>query len=173
MREFLIKSVRPAFIRDLNAVLKSQWYSAEQIATEQNRKFINLIDHCRQQVPYYQERGNLSAIKSINDISALPILTKDLINANKPALLAHNCSPKDRIPFSTSGSTGKRLSGYLDRRNTMSQACRMRGHMWADYRLGEKEITLKRSTSNNSLNVKIRHFIRDLLFAIHPGPESK
>ncbi len=55
MREFLIKFVRPAFIRDLNAVLKSQWYSAEQIAAEQNRKFINLIDHCRQQVPYYQK----------------------------------------------------------------------------------------------------------------------
>ncbi|MFC1550460.1 phenylacetate--CoA ligase family protein [Candidatus Neomarinimicrobiota bacterium] len=142
MREFLIKCIRPAFIRDLDAVLKSQWFSAEQIAAEQNRKFINLIDHCRQQVPYYQEHGNLSAIKSIDDINTLPILTKDLINANNIAFRAKNYSNRDRKQIYTTGSTGKRLNGYLDRRNTMSWACNMRGWMWAGYRLGAKRILI-------------------------------
>ncbi|MFC1550401.1 hypothetical protein ACFL46_03835, partial [Candidatus Neomarinimicrobiota bacterium] len=163
MREFLIKFVRPAFIRELDAVLKSQWYSDEKIAAEQNRKFINLINHCRQQVPYYQEHGNLSAIKSIDDIKNLPILNKDLINANKSALLAHNCSPRDRIPFFTTGSTGKQLKGYLDRRNTTNWACNIRGWMWAGYRLGAKRLLFVTIPSNPSLKVKMLSASRDLL----------
>jgi phenylacetate-CoA ligase len=155
---------RPAFIRDLNVALKSQWLTAEQIAAEQNRKFIKLIDHCRQHVPYYQDHGNLSAVKSIDDIKAIPILTKDIVNANNPALLAQNYSPKDRVQISTSGSTGKRLHGYFDQRNSMSWACTIRGDMWAGYRFGEKRVMLWNVPSKIPLRDKIKEAGRDLLF---------
>jgi phenylacetate-CoA ligase len=164
MRSLLIKSIRPTLIRDLNNVLKSQWFSKEQIKEEQNRKFINLINHCQQNTPYYQKHGNLSTVKSIDDITAIPILTKDIINAKKLMLLAQNYSSKNRYQVTTSGSTGKQFHGYFDRKNKISWVCTIRGQLWAGYRFGAKRIMLWNKPSRIPLKDKIREVGRDILY---------
>ena len=91
--------------------------SREEIKSIQNEKFMNQIKHVWDNVPYYrakmEEKGvTLDDIKSIEDISKLPFITKaDLRDAYPYGLLGTPLKDCVRI-HSTSGTTGKRVVAF-------------------------------------------------------------
>lgn len=92
---------------------ETDWYSEEQIKEYQNMKLHKLVDFAYQHVPYYHriftELGiRPSDIQSVEDLSKLPILTKEIIWREKENMYAD--IPLDKVKeSSTSGSTGKSL----------------------------------------------------------------
>lgn len=91
--------------------------SREQIREWQNERFLKTIKHVYENVPYYRnlmkEKGvELGDIKSVDDLSKLPFLTKnDLREAYPYGLLATPLENCVRIQ-STSGTTGKRVVAF-------------------------------------------------------------
>ena len=89
----------------------------EQIKSLQNEKFLKQIQHVWNDCPDYRRKMEkagvtLDDIKSIDDISKLPFLSKDDLREGYPyAMLAKPLSECVRI-HSTSGTTGKRVIAY-------------------------------------------------------------
>ncbi len=89
----------------------------EQIKALQNEKFLKQIQHVWNDCPDYRKKMEAAGvtpddIKSIDDISKLPFLSKDDLREGYPyAMLAKPLSECVRIQ-STSGTTGKRVIAY-------------------------------------------------------------
>ncbi len=89
----------------------------EKLKSLQNEKFMKQIKHVWNDCPDYRRKMEASGvsledIKSIDDISKLPFLTKDDLREAYPyAMLAKPLSECVRIQ-STSGTTGKRVIAY-------------------------------------------------------------
>lgn len=80
----------------------------------QYAKFIELIQHAYDNVPYYRKvmidrQLTPKSFKSVEDISLMPYLTKDIIKDNFDDLIAQNMKHIKPVEFRTSGSTGKKL----------------------------------------------------------------
>ncbi len=90
---------------------------AEQIRALQNEKFLKQMQHVWNDCPDYRKKMekagvSINDIKSIDDISKLPFITKDDLREHYPyAMLAKPLSDCVRIQ-STSGTTGKRVIAY-------------------------------------------------------------
>jgi phenylacetate-CoA ligase len=105
------------FYKKYTFLMNSSKWSTEKLLEYQNNEFIRLFDHCKKNVPYYKklfsEHGlNKSNITSKDDISKIPYLTKKLIIENSQDLVAENLKNSKKYQFSTSGSTGQRLSFF-------------------------------------------------------------
>ena len=89
----------------------------EQIKALQNEKFLKQMQHVWNDCPDYRKKMekagvSIDDIKSIDDISKLPFLSKDDLREGYPyAMLAKPLSECVRI-HSTSGTTGKRVIAY-------------------------------------------------------------
>ena len=126
----------------------SQWWETSQIEEYQFGKLQALILHAYQNVPYYhrvfKERGlQPSDIKEIDDITKIPILTKQDVRKYKQDLVATNMAPSKLRAGRTGGSTGEPLQLYNDT-NTLSWAmgAMFRYSSWTGMRLGEGRIDL-------------------------------
>ena len=74
---------------------KTQWYSPDQMEKLQQKKLQVILSHAYENVPYYHrifKERNLKPedIKSTEDLSKLPILTKDDIRRNFDNMIAKN-----------------------------------------------------------------------------------
>ncbi len=91
--------------------------SVEQIKTWQNERFMKTFKHVMDNCEYYRNKVEatgvkLEDIKSIEDISKLPFLTKDdLRDAYPYGLMSAPLEDCVRIQ-STSGTTGKRVVAF-------------------------------------------------------------
>lgn len=99
---------------------KTQWCPPDQMEKLQQKKLQVILSHAYENVPYYHrifKERNLKPedIKSTEDLSKLPILTKDVIRRDFNDLIAKNATKEDLIFNSTSGSTGEPLKFYMDR----------------------------------------------------------
>ena len=89
----------------------------EKILEIQNEKIVRQVKHVWDNVPYYRKKMEdkgvtLDDIKSIDDISKLPFLSKaDLRDAYPYGLLGTPLKDCVRI-HSTSGTTGKRVVAF-------------------------------------------------------------
>lgn len=134
--------------KQLNFLIKSQYWSEDDLIAFQNRKLQELINHAYKNVPYYYELFNELNLKPSdfqkkNDLKKLPILTKEKIRLNikNGKLLAKNINQKDFIYNSSSGSTGEPLQFYLSKSaDSMKKASAIRGWNWMGYKLGDKFI---------------------------------
>ena len=104
----------PSFMKEYNGLMKSQWFNHEQIEELQSKKLRMIIKHAYLNVPYYhrimREKGlNPDDIKKIEDLSKLPILTKDDIRNHFEELTVKNIKKYKPVLNHTSGSTGKPL----------------------------------------------------------------
>lgn len=101
-----------------NDLYESQWYSEEIIRKNQIENFLRILSHSFSRVPYYKNLAknngiNLDSIKTIDDISLLPTLSKETVRENVSSLLDKSLIGKS-IKVGTSGSTGKTLEVYVD-----------------------------------------------------------
>jgi phenylacetate-CoA ligase len=105
--------------RLLREKLGSQFWPLEQQTAQQLERVKRLLEHAGRHVPYYRDlfheigfdpRG----VRSLDDLQALPVLTRQKVQALGPRLLAENAPAKSRSRFFTGGTTGMALKGWHD-----------------------------------------------------------
>jgi phenylacetate-CoA ligase len=132
-----------SFMQKTKFLRESQWWDKERIIELQETKLRALLSHAYLHVPYYRrilEERNLhpSDIKTIEDLTKLPILTKSQVRRFKHELISENYSPRMLKPGRTGGSTGEPLQFYNDA-NALSWAwgAMNRYYEWTGMQLGE------------------------------------
>lgn len=113
------------------------------IADFQLQQLKNLLLFCQEHVPYYQKQWQQlnfdpNTITSIDELSQLPVLTKDDIKRHYQDLVP-NCKAETNIKKSTGGSTGQPFHFELDLQSYETrQAIMWRGYGWLGAGLGAK-----------------------------------
>jgi phenylacetate-CoA ligase len=125
---------------ELHTSLKLHRSENEDILKYQNDKFVKLLKHAKENVPYYSEI--LNNVFIINDIQKIPFLTKSIIKERKLDLKAKNYPESEFVENSTSGSTGESMHFYSDRNDKYSEACAIRGDMLTGWEYGERNIVI-------------------------------
>lgn len=110
---------------------QTQWYSEEQIREFQMQKLLRLLNHCYNNVPYYQRiMRDLSLhpndFRTPEDIVRLPILTKEMVIQNSKELTPDNI---ENIKGVKSSYTGGTTGGALLKRNDAAT----RSSIWGAY----------------------------------------
>ena len=105
---------------NLRLYRKSQWWDRERLAAYRDRLLRKIIHHCYQNVPFYKEtfkKRKLAPedIQTIDDLTKLPIIDKQIIKKNYDAFFDQNINRKKLLRFQTSGSTGEPFTYYLDK----------------------------------------------------------
>lgn len=102
------------------ALSRTEFASAEELQEIQLSKLRRLLQHASAHVPYYRnlfhkEGIDSHAIRSIDDLSHLPLLTKDMIRENPTAFLSEHVAGKANLTkITTGGSTGTPMCYYFD-----------------------------------------------------------
>ena len=132
--------------RHLNFLRSSQYWSREQIDDYQNQKLRSLIHHSYHNVPFYHELFNDIRIKpediqTKEDLTKIPIVTKEDLKREKKKHLAKNIKPKQLVFSSSSGSTGEPFQFYQTKGSkSFITATALRGWNWMGYNLGDQYV---------------------------------
>jgi phenylacetate-CoA ligase len=102
------------FQKTFQELCLSRSLTYQELQDYQYIKFLELMEHVYKNVPYYRKimidrQLTIDSFKSVEDISLLPFLTKDIIMNNFDDLIAQNMKHIRPVEFRTSGSTGKKL----------------------------------------------------------------
>ncbi len=177
-REFVTK----AYLLYLNARYKNehwytyyqqlrenQWWSRDEIAALQLKRLQALLRHAYQNVPYYNQKFaelglHPDDIKTLSDLTRLPILTKKDVRENLPALVARNFPKDQMIPYSTGGSTGEPLQFYITEQSlARGTAAAHLAYSWYGYEQGDKAAYLwgspREASTRQSLSDKICNLV--------------
>ena len=135
-----------AKLRELN---RSQWLSAQEIHALQSEKLVKLVHHAYATVPFYKrvfdEYGvSPDDIRSIDDHSKLPILTKEIIRANYPGSMVSSAFDIRKLTEkATSGSTGEPFKFVMSgEEKAYKWASLFRFWGWAGWQPGDKSVIL-------------------------------
>lgn len=132
-------------------LMKTQWKSPEEIEKFQNAELKKIILHSYENAPYYRKIFDKRGIKpedinNKNDLTLLPILTKDDIRNNFKELTARNLRDYNPKVYHTSGSTGEPLQYYLDKRvSNLVNATVWRNYNWCGIKYGQRVAVLRGS----------------------------
>ncbi len=111
---------RPAGQAKLNELLRTQYYSQEQMYEFQSKSFVALAQHAINNTTYYQRWAKdagvkASDIKTLEDINLFPLIEKSYIRENAHEFKATSKNPGAKpIKLHTSGTTGTPLTVYTD-----------------------------------------------------------
>jgi phenylacetate-CoA ligase len=94
-------------------------YTPQQIQEYQNQEFLKVVRHAFEQVPFYRNLSKETGLfandfKSLDDITKLPIIEKEMVRQDPLQFCAQNYFKKKYVILKTSGSTGKPLPVYCD-----------------------------------------------------------
>lgn len=127
---------------------RSQYYSSERMRALQWKLLSRLLDHCFTNVPYYRDlfarlRLRRSHFTSLEDLSLIPILSKDTLLDYQEQFKADDFAQYRPREIHTSGTTGTPLKVYWDLdSNVLELTCMWRHFSWAGWRLGEPFLDL-------------------------------
>ncbi len=123
---------------------RTQWFSPEKLRRYQEKRLKIIINHAYEHVPYYSNLFNRhrlkpSDISSIDDLTKLPLLTKDTVRNKGSDLIADNAARYHPIVYKTSGTSGTPFKLYLDKNaNILEFVYYWRHWSWAGYKLGDR-----------------------------------
>ncbi len=136
---------------ELRRLRRNIWLSEEELRQIQELKLKKIIKHAYENVIYYRKLFDSveikpEYIKSLQDMSKIPITTKDTIkNKSIDELLARGVDKRRCIKETTSGSTGRPLTLYLDYREKHHRKLRwLRVYFESGYRITDKTIAIWR-----------------------------
>jgi phenylacetate-CoA ligase len=150
--DFLVRSVfEPMWdayegsvrLKTLRHLRETQFHSSEKILAEQNRRLGVMLKHAVATSSFYRQRFedagiNPEDVRSIADLSQLPLLTKLDIRGNLDGILSSDYKKEDLTPAKTGGSTGVSLQVFCDARGIeMRNAAALRSDEWSGWQLGE------------------------------------
>ena len=171
---FPLGDLRAKVQKNLKELEKSQWFSFEQISKIQWDKLNNLLNYSYQNIPYYCELLDtkeipLSEIKSLEDLSRIPTLSKKIIRGNLDKIISPKVEKKSLIKKSTSGSTGEPVTIFRGRReDSLVSAAGWRSRRWGGHDIGDKyariwgQAPYSYSGEKKSLKSRIKQTLGDL-----------
>lgn len=141
--DFATRNPTRKYMRELE---RSQWFSSEKIMEIQEKRLRSLIKHAYESVPYYhrvfrKNKLSLNDIKSLNDLTKLPLLTRDKVREgfDTHAIISRVYEQKKMRYGCTGGSTGEPINFYTTRENRCwSNAARYLAFRWAGFEIGDK-----------------------------------
>ena len=135
----------------LKFLLKSKYWSRDQINDFQNKRLTSLVKYAYESVPFYRNMFRQlglepSDIQSKESLNKIPVINKSIVKQNKEIFVSSNISKKDIINKSSSGSTGEPLF-YKSTREAYSIniAANLRGWYEMGYRLGDRFVKLSQN----------------------------
>lgn len=138
---------RPSMLmRNLKSLLTTQWQSLDELHSIQLAKARRLLGHARQHVPYYQELFDQAgfdqeSLTYMDQLAALPVLTKNIIQEQGDRLLSTAFSPSEYYRNHTGGSTGEPLTFYHSwEYESWGLADIWRNFFMCGYRPGERKV---------------------------------
>lgn len=155
--------------RALRVLRDSEHWTREEIRAHQCRSLNALIQHCYDHVPYYRDLMRSRTLRpadfqSVDDLSRLPYLTREIIRAQGPRLRADNY-PDRACQFRRSGgTTGEPVQVGLDTRaRAFEVAAYLRGFEWMNYRLGGLNVRLFGGSLGLSTDMSLKSKLREWL----------
>lgn len=102
----------PVFFSAQRNLKKTQWLESTEIEGLQMRKLRHLLAYSYENVPHFHSQCKDRKIRPediirISDMSKLPLLGKEMFNANPVLLQSRSYPPGKLFPYSTGGSTGE------------------------------------------------------------------
>ncbi len=134
--------LRENFGKRLQGLDRSECADPEAVAAVQVAALRKIVAHARARAPLYRDLYKdvpIEEIRTLADAALLPVVTKEMLREAYPdRVLAEGLSPRDRVPNSTSGSTGTPLPFFMSRALLAAKGARyLRGNRWAGARPGE------------------------------------
>ncbi len=130
-------------MHDMKELDESQFWPPERIHNIQKARLKFLLIHAYENTDFYKKRFDESGFnpytfRHTDELAALPILTKDQIRENLPALVARNFR-KDQIHISeTGGTSGVKMRFYRDNAClAKKEAAINRFGKWTGWGIGE------------------------------------
>ncbi len=107
------------FRRQLAFLKESQFWSPEELERYQVSQLKELVEHCRQRVPFYRQAFAKAGIRpedftSLADVRRLPFVDKELIKSQPDAFVDEQADPEGLVYMTTGGSTGDPLKIIMD-----------------------------------------------------------
>lgn len=133
-------SVRLKTLRELR---RTQFDDPETIRRRQDEALGRIVRHAVGTCPFHRRRFadagiDPAAVKGIEDLASLPVLTKTDIRGHIDGILSAKFRREELVPARTGGSTGVALQVYCEERcREMRNAAAMRSDEWSGWRLGE------------------------------------
>jgi len=130
-------------LKHLKVLQQTQYDAPATIRERQSKAVREIVRHAWTTVPYYRERWHRAGVRpndlrTLDDLSRFPILTKDEIRANGDALRSEEYRHRHVFTKTTSGSTGVPLSIVVDAEAmAWKRACTIRSDQWSGWTLGE------------------------------------
>jgi phenylacetate-CoA ligase len=127
---------------------QTQYWPRTRLEELQVTMFNRLWKHAVGQVPYYRnlagKKGALpESIRSLEELRAIPMLTKEIIRENLDHLTAGNLPRERFVKNSTSGYSGSNLHFYTDSSSIVtSTALTMRRYHWMDGSIFDREMAI-------------------------------
>lgn len=148
------------------ALEQSQWWSPEQLGELQLRRLQALLAHAQAHVPYYRALFSrtgfdVESVRTLDDLSQLPLLTKTDIRTHTEQLKADNAQGLAR--FNTGGSSGEPLIFYIgNERVSHDVAAKWRATRWWGVDIGDPEVVVWGSPIELGTQDRVR-MLRDKL----------
>ncbi len=106
--------------KSVEELLKSQWWTEDQFLEFQNRRLSSHLRHAANNVPHYKQMFHRlgldpSEIRSVEDLSKIPILAKSEIRSDPMSFLTGGGNAPGWNEFFTSGTTGTPMNLWSSR----------------------------------------------------------
>ncbi|MFT7157665.1 MAG: phenylacetate-CoA ligase, partial [Parvicella sp.] len=131
----------------LKFLRKSQYWGEDEIRDYQSQKLKLLVAHSYKNIPYYNElfkkvKLKPTDIQSIDDITKIPILTKEMVQSQGHKLLNPHHNLKNIKVGKTGGTTGVPLKFYKDTQNrSFTWASYYRWYEWMGINYFDRQVT--------------------------------
>jgi phenylacetate-CoA ligase len=117
-------------------------WSLEQMAAHQLQALQSTVAHAQETVPFYAALPR-AAIRKVEDLTQLPVLTREVVRQNAEGLVSSSTPPSQRVRVGTTGTTGASLKvAYSTRVARRNWAFRMRQLAWAGIEPRSPRVTL-------------------------------
>ncbi|VVB59230.1 Uncharacterised protein [uncultured archaeon] len=158
----------------LDELRKTQWLSGEELKKFQWSRLENILRHAYKNVPFYRILFDNNAINVENDISIddfrkIPLLNRQIIDKNRETLLSKLYKPSELTVDMTSGSTGKKLVFYKEKKrftrsDYLNEAASLRCIEWLEFDRYDKQAFLWGSQMNNTIITRVKNQITNFIF---------
>ncbi|MFH1144924.1 MAG: phenylacetate--CoA ligase family protein [Candidatus Eisenbacteria bacterium] len=130
-------------LRTYRELARDQFDPLPRLEARRQERLNALVRHAAAQSPFHRRRLEAAGIdparvRTIEDLRALPLLTKADVREHLGEILAADHPPADLVAARTGGSTGTALLVYCDRRGIeRRQGAALLADTWSGWRLGQ------------------------------------
>ncbi|MBI4698004.1 MAG: phenylacetate--CoA ligase family protein [Nitrospirae bacterium] len=150
------------FIIFRRQIRKTEWYTKKEIRDYQKKYLKKILLHAYENVPYYKMTFDAhgvdpETISGIDQLDRIPIIYKDTVRANTTNFCAKNFALFRPVKHRTSGSSGKPLEVYVDRKvDAFGHGLVWRHFNWGGHAFNKRMVQITRPFGylENKINTK-------------------